>query len=110
MERSRNLESEPPSHNWAEEENRLQYILFTYPNCPQCEALKTFLSVSDYKVQEYNLTQKESKMKIREFLDVLKRDDKGGIIIPTLIILTDGDVVAILNTREEFEDWSRSKD
>jgi hypothetical protein len=49
-------------------------------------------------------------MKIREFLDVLKRDDKGGILIPTLIILDDGDIEAVLNTREEFEDWSRSKD
>jgi hypothetical protein len=62
-----------------------------------------------YRAQEYNLTQKESKMKIREFLDVLKRDDKGGIMIPTLIILEDGDVEVVLNTREEFEAWSRSK-
>jgi hypothetical protein len=49
-------------------------------------------------------------MKIREFLDVLKRDDKGGILIPTLIVLNDGDTEAVMNTREEFEAWSRSKD
>jgi len=60
--------------------------------------------------QDYNLTQKDSKMKIREFLDVLKRDDKGGILIPTLIVLDDGDIETVLNTREEFEVWSRSKD
>lgn len=88
----------------------MQYILFTYPNCTQCEALKGYLSEHGYKAQEYNLTQKESKMKIREFLDVLKRDDKGGIIIPTLIVLNDGDIETILNTREEFQSWSRSKD
>lgn len=88
----------------------MQYIMFTYPNCPQCEALKTYMNANSYKVQEYNLIQKDSKMKIREFLDVLKRDDKGGIVIPTLIVLNDGDIETVLNTREEFEAWSRSKD
>jgi hypothetical protein len=68
------------------------------------------MNANSYKVQEYNLTQKDSKMKIREFLDVLKRDDKGGIVIPTLIVLNDGDIETVLNTREEFEAWSRSKD
>jgi glutaredoxin len=88
----------------------MQYIMFTYPNCTQCEALKTYINANSYKVQEYNLTQKDSKMKIREFLDVLKRDDKGGIVIPTLIVLNEGDTEAVLNTCEEFEAWSRSKD
>ncbi|MEE9502553.1 MAG: hypothetical protein V3V48_10795 [Candidatus Aminicenantaceae bacterium] len=88
----------------------MQYIMFTYPNCTQCEALKTYMNANSYKVQEYNLIQKDSKMKIREFLDVLKRDDKGGIVIPTLIVLNDGDIETVLNTREEFEAWSRSKD
>jgi hypothetical protein len=68
------------------------------------------MNANSYKVQEYNLIQKDSKMKIREFLDVLKRDDKGGIVIPTLIVLNDGDIETVLNTREEFEAWSRSKD
>ena len=88
----------------------MQYILFTYPNCSQCDALKAHLNGNGYMAQDYNLTQKDSKMKIREFLDVLKRDDKGGILIPTLIVLDDGDIEAVLNTREEFEVWSRSKD
>jgi glutaredoxin len=88
----------------------MQYILFTYPNCSQCETLKVHLNENGYKAQDYNLTQKDSKMKIREFLDVLKRDDKGGILIPTLIILNDADIEAVLNTREEFEVWSRSKE
>jgi glutaredoxin len=88
----------------------MQYILFTYPNCSQCDALKSYLDENSYKAQEYNLTQKDSKMKIREFLDVLKRDEKGGILIPTLIILNDGDIESVLNTRQEFESWSRSRD
>jgi hypothetical protein len=68
------------------------------------------MNANSYKVQDYNLIQKDSKIKIREFLDVLKRDDKGGIVIPTLIVLNDGDIEAVLNTREEFEAWSISKD
>jgi glutaredoxin len=88
----------------------MQYILFTYPNCSQCDALKTHLKSNGYESQEYNLTQKDSKMKIREFLDVLRRDDKGGIIIPTLIVLNEGDIETVLNTREEFEAWLRSRD
>ncbi len=88
----------------------MQYILFTYPNCPKCDALKTHLMSNGYKSQEYNLTQKDSKMKIREFLDVLKRDEKGGILIPTLIVLNEGDIETVLNTREEFKAWSRSRD
>jgi glutaredoxin len=88
----------------------MQYILFTYPNCSQCDALKAHLNDNGYKSKEYNLTQKDSKMKIREFLDVLKRDDKGGILIPTLIVLDEGDIKTVLNTREEFEAWSQSRD
>ena len=88
----------------------MQYILFTYPNCSQCDALKAHLNDNGYKSQEYNLVQKDSKMKIREFLDVLKRDDKGGILIPTLIVLDEGDIETVLNTREEFESWLRSRD
>ena len=59
--------------------------------------------------QEYNLTQKESKMKIREYLSEIKRDEKGGIIIPTLIAREKQDVSAVLNSHEELDDWLKSK-
>jgi glutaredoxin len=88
----------------------MEFLLFTYPNCSQCEALKKRLHEDGIEAAEYNLVAKESKLKIRDFLKVLKRDEKGGIIIPTLIIRDQEDVVAVLNKREEFEDWSQSRD
>ena len=65
----------------------------------------------DFEGQEYNLVSKESKLKIRDFLSVLKRDDKGGaIIIPTLVLQKEGEVAAVINGRKELEDWLRSKE
>ena len=58
---------------------------------------------------EYNLAQRESKFKIREFLGIVKRDDKGGIILPTLILREDKEIVALINTQEELDDWLRSR-
>ena len=59
--------------------------------------------------QEYNLTLKGSKLKIREFLDSIKRDEKGAIIIPTMVLQEEEEVVAVLNNSQELEDWLRSK-
>lgn len=87
----------------------MEYLLFTYPNCTQCEALKKHLLEARIEAQEYNLVVKESKLKIRDFLKVLKRDEKGGIVIPTLIIRDQDEVVAVINNREEFKDWSQSR-
>ncbi len=39
---------------------------------------------------------------------MLKRDDAGAIILPTLILNDQGIVRAVLNSAEEFEAWSRS--
>lgn len=86
-----------------------QYILFTYPNCNRCDALKESLSANQLAAEEFNLTRRESKLKIREFLRILNRDDKGAIIIPTLIIRGDQDVSAVINDSGELEDWLRSK-
>ena len=45
------------------------------------------------------MTQKEGRLKIREFLHVVKRDDKGAIILPTLDRAVEGGrVEAVLNT------------
>ena len=87
----------------------MDYLLFTYPNCTQCEALKQHLRMEGIEHEEYNLVMKESKLKIRDFLKVLKRDEKGGIVIPTLIVRDQDDIVAVLNNREEFKDWSQSR-
>ena len=87
----------------------MEYLLFTYPNCSQCEALKKHIRGNGIEAAEYNLVMKESKLKIREFLKILKRDEKGGIVIPTLILRDQEKVVAVLNSPEEFEEWSQSR-
>ncbi|HHF43327.1 MAG: hypothetical protein DRJ11_02955 [Candidatus Aminicenantes bacterium] len=86
------------------------YLLFTYPNCPNCESLKDSLSSRGIEYEELDLTRKESRQRIREFLQVLKRDESGGIILPTLIIKEGEEVKAVLNSREEFEQWWPSKE
>jgi hypothetical protein len=87
----------------------MEYFLFTYPNCQKCGVIKELLAETDLRGGEYNLSQKESKLKIREFLSVLKRDEKGGIILPTLVLQEAGEICAVLNTQEELRDWLKSK-
>lgn len=88
----------------------MKYLLFTYPNCSKCEELKGYLKETTLEGEEYNLISKESKLKIREFLKDLKRDEKGTIIIPTLVLQDEGEVAAVLNTRQELEDCLKSKE
>ena len=87
----------------------MDYLLFTYPNCKDCADLKKYLAETGLEAQEYSLVQKESKLKIRDFLGIIKRDDKGAIIIPTLVIQDDTGVAAVLNSRKELEEWLRSR-
>jgi glutaredoxin len=87
----------------------MEYLLFTFPNCDKCEAIKKALAETDLAGDEYNLSQKTSKLKIREFLPVLKRDDKGGIILPTLVLREAEEIITILNTQEELRNWLKSK-
>jgi glutaredoxin len=88
----------------------VKYLLFTYPNCQRCEELKKYLAESELEGKEYSLILKESKLKIRDYLDSIKRDDKGAIVIPTLLLQDEGGVAAVVNTREELEEWLRSRD
>jgi glutaredoxin len=87
----------------------MDYLLFTYPNCLKCEALKKKLAEAGTVYTEYGLTQPQGKAKIREFINVIKRDETGAIKLPTLIGHTQGIVRTVVNTAEEFEAWSRSK-
>ncbi len=87
----------------------MEYILFSYPNCPKCDSLKEGLRSTGFGGEEYNLIERESKRRIREYLDVIKRDEKGGIVIPTLILQEDGVVVAVINSQEDLGDWLRSR-
>jgi len=88
----------------------MEYLIFSYPNCPDCDALKKELEKAGLKAKEYNLARKESKMKIRDYLKVIKRDEKGGIIIPTLLIQEDGKVKQVINTPQELRNWLQSED
>lgn len=88
----------------------MDYLLFTYPNCNKCDVLKKRLAETGTAFAEYSLTQKPGKAKIREFLNVIKRDDKGAIILPTLVAHTQGIVRVVVNSAEEFDGWSRSRE
>ena len=87
----------------------MEFLLFTYPNCTNCDKLKSYLGQSDLNWEEYSLVQKESKTKIRDYLSDIKRDDKGGIIIPTLIAEEEGSINAVLNSQEELDGWLKSR-
>lgn len=87
----------------------MEYFLFSYPNCSDCEELKSYLKNTILEGGEYSLILKESKLKIREFLPHIKRDDKGTIILPSLVLQEEGEVVAVLNSRLELEEWLKSR-
>jgi hypothetical protein len=87
----------------------MKYLLFTYPNCPKCDGLKSYLSTTELGGDEYNLTRREGKLKIRDFLQVIKRDDTGGIILPTLVIQEENEVLAVVNDQEGLADWLKSR-
>jgi arsenate reductase-like glutaredoxin family protein len=87
----------------------MESLLFTFPNCTKCEELKKYLKEANLEVQENNLVLKESKMRIREFLNYLKRDDKGAILLPSLVIKENGEDPVVLNNRKELEEWLRSR-
>jgi hypothetical protein len=49
-------------------------------------------------------------MRIREFLNYLKRDDKGAIILPSLVLKENGEDPVVLNNCKELEEWLKSRD
>lgn len=87
----------------------MDYLLFTYPNCSKCEDLKAYLRETGIEASVYKVEEKEGRMRIREFLPSVKRDDKGSIILPTLVLQDRGAVAAVVNNRQELEAWLRSR-
>ena len=87
----------------------MEYFLFSYPNCQNCRELKEYLCNSGIPGKEYLLTQRESKIKIREFLKIIKRDEKGGIILPTLILKDEEREPVVLNDKKDLRDWLESR-
>ncbi len=88
----------------------MTYLLFTLPNCSQCDALKKTLANSQLNGEEFNLVKPEGKKKLREYIKHIKRDDKGSVILPTLLLLEGDEVKNVLNSSGEFENWLKSKD
>jgi glutaredoxin len=87
----------------------MDFLLFTYPNCHKCEDMKAFFRERQLAKEEYDVTGQAGRLKIRQYIRDVKRDDKGSIILPTLVCLEGGGVAAVLNTREEFESWLQSR-
>jgi glutaredoxin len=87
----------------------MDYLLFTYPNCQKCEDLKAYLRETGIEAAVYKVEEKEGRLKIREFLPSIKRDDKGSIILPTLVLQENGAMAAVVNNRQELESWLRSR-
>jgi glutaredoxin len=88
----------------------MDYLLFTYPNCDRCAAFKDFLKNIPLQGQELNLVQKESKLRVREFLDRIKRDESGGMILPIFVLRHDDQVLGIFNDPGELENCLKSRD
>lgn len=87
----------------------MDYLVFTYPNCVKCDKLKKFLAERSLPYQEFSVVQPQGKARIREFIKVIKRDDQGAVIIPTLVLNDQGIVRKVLNSSEELDQWLRSK-
>jgi hypothetical protein len=92
----------------------MDYLLFTYPNCDKCDAFKaylrgTFPEGTPFRGEELSLTDKAGKMRVREFLGRIKRDDKGAIILPIFVLRDEGQVKEIFTDHTEFDRWWKSK-
>jgi len=92
----------------------MDYILFTYPNCDKCDAFKaylkgTFPEGTPLEGEELSLVDKAGKMRVREFLGQIKRDDKGAIILPIFVLREEGRVSGIFNTQTELDGWLKSR-
>ncbi len=87
----------------------MDYLLFTYPNCDKCEAFKAYLKQTTLEGREFNLSQKESKLRVREFLDRIKRDEAGAMILPIFVLREEERVVGIFNDPQELDAWLKSR-
>jgi len=92
----------------------MDYLLFTYPNCDKCDAFKaylrgTFPEGTPFKGEELSLVEKEGKLRIREFLGKIKRDEKGAIILPVFMLREEGRVEGIFTDPAEFDRWWKSR-
>lgn len=90
----------------------MEYLLFTYPNCDKCDAMKAYLKTAEVegtplRGEELSLVQKEGKLRVREFLGQIKRDDSGAIILPVFVLREEGRLLGIFNNQAELDGWLR---
>jgi glutaredoxin len=87
----------------------MEYLLFTYPNCDKCEGFKAYLRQTGFQGVEYNLTQKDSKLKVREYLDHIRRDEYGAMVLPIFVLREKESLLGVFNTPLEVEGWLKSR-
>lgn len=87
----------------------MEYLFFTYPNCDKCDAFKNYLKEKTLAGRELSLVEKESKLRLREFLGLIRRDEKGAIVIPVFVLREDGKVLGVFNDHLELETWLKSR-
>ncbi len=87
----------------------MEYLLFTYPNCDKCEGFKAYLGQTGLSGVEYSLTQKDSKLKVREYLDRIRRDEHGAMVLPIFVLRERESVLGVFNTPLEVESWLKSR-
>lgn len=94
----------------------MDYLLFTYPNCDKCDAFKAYLKGTLPKPkgtplqgEELSLVEKAGKMRVREYLGQIKRDEKGAIILPVFVLREEGQVREIFTNHAEFDLWLKSR-
>jgi len=87
----------------------MDYLLFTYPNCDKCDAFKAYLKEKPLQGEELSLVEKAGKMRVREYLGQIKRDEKGAIILPVFVLREEGQVRGIFTDHAELDCWLRSR-
>jgi len=53
--------------------------------------------------------EKAGKMRVREYLGQIKRDEKGAIILPIFVLREEGQVREIFTDHGELDRWLRSR-
>ncbi|HCS47864.1 MAG TPA: hypothetical protein DIW61_06265 [Candidatus Aminicenantes bacterium] len=89
----------------------MDYLLFTYPNCDRCDAFKAYLKGAPLQLlgEELSLVEKAGKMRVREYLGQIKRDEKGAIILPVFVLREEGRVREVFTDHGELDRWLRSR-
>ncbi|MCX8161215.1 MAG: glutaredoxin [Candidatus Saccharicenans sp.] len=87
----------------------MDYLVFTLPGCTKCDKIKDLLKARGLPAVEYDVSTKDGRNKIREYIKMLRRDSSGCVIIPTLIIEDNGQATAVLNSAEELDLWLKSR-